>query len=162
MLFKDLQKNTPFFIVNNCNDEFKVYPATILSVSQPRFENITNQFSNKVIDLNVNFDNKNITYTVLENAENMVFAPNGTILILDQQNLISQLKSLKLGCENTIKEGEAAKSKLAFVEKSLEEYDISFKEKKEYEDKLLSMSQQMEEMSKKMSLLFEKFNSNNK
>lgn len=159
MFFKDLQKNTPFFIINNTDDEFKVHPATITSVSQPRFENITNQFSNKVIDLNVTFGDKHITYTVLENAENMVFAQNGSILVLDQQNLISQLKSLKLSCETAIKEGEISKNKIGFIDKCLEEYDVSFKEKKEYEIKINSMESKLEEMNKKFNLLLEKLSS---
>lgn len=163
MFFKDLQKNSPFFVIDNSEGDFKVFPAKVVSVSQPRFDNITQQFSNQVIDLNVVFDNKNLTYTVNETAENMVSAQNGTILILDQTELIRQLKSLKFGCENSIKEGELAKSKLSKIEKSLEEFDVTFKEKKEYDEKLLNLSNQVSAMSKsfteQMSKMTQQFNS---
>jgi len=159
MYFKDLQKNAPFFIVENNANNFKVHSATLLNVSQPRFENNLQQFASKVIDLNVSFDNKTLTYTVNENAENTVFAPNGTILIIDQQNLIAQLKSLKLSCENTIKEGDIAKAKVGKIEKSLEEFDVSFKEKKETNEKINLLSSKMNAMDEKINLIFDKLNS---
>ena len=93
MFFKDLQANTPFFIIENSANKFKVHTATVVNVSQPRFENNLQQFSNKVIDLNVNYNNQSLTYTINENAENVVFAPNNTILIIDNQHLVAQLKS---------------------------------------------------------------------
>lgn len=158
MFFKDLQKNTPFFVVENNANTFKVHAATLLNVSQPRFENNLQQFSSKVIDLNVSFNNQTLTYTVNENAENTVFAPNGTILIIDQQHLVAQLKSLKLTCENTIKEGEIAKAKVNQIEKSLEEFDITFKEKKETDEKISRLSSQMNEMNEKLNLFIDKFN----
>lgn len=159
MFFKDLQKNTPFFVVENNANSFKVHAATLLNVSQPRFENNLQQFSSKVIDLNVSFNNQTLTYTVNENAENTVFAPNGTILIIDQQHLVSQLKSLKLTCENTIKEGEIAKTKVNQIEKSLEDFDVSFKEKKETNEKINLLSSKMNAMDEKINLIFDKLNS---
>ena len=159
MFFKDLQKNTPFFVVENNANTFKVHPATLLNVSQPRFENNLQQFSSKVIDLNVSFNNQTLTYTVNENAENTVFAPNGTILIIDQQHLVSQLKSLKLTCENTIKEGEIAQTKVNQIEKSLEEFDITFKEKKETDEKINRLSSQMNEINEKFNVILDKLNS---
>lgn len=158
MFFKDLQKNTPFFIIENAANKFKVHTATLVSVSQPRFENNLQQFANKVIDLNVTYNNQNLTYTVNENAENTVFAPNGTILIIDNQQLVTQLKSLKLSCENTIKEAENAKVKLELIDRSLEEYDLSFKEKRETEDKFNRLSNQVENMTQRFNLLLEKLN----
>ena len=158
MFFKDLQKNTPFFVVENNANTFKVHAATLLNVSQPRFENNLQQFSSKVIDLNVSFNNQTLTYTVNENAENTVFAPNGTILIIDQQHLVSQLKSLKLTCENTIKEGEIAKDKVNNIEKSLEEFDITFKEKKETDEKINRLSSQMNEINEKFNVILDKLN----
>ncbi len=158
MFFKDLQKNTPFFVVENNANTFKVHAATLLNVSHPRFENNLQQFSTKVIDLNVSFNNQTLTYTVNENAENTVFAPNGTILIIDQQHLVAQLKSLKLTCENTIKEGEIAKAKVNQIEKSLEEFDITFKEKKETDEKISRLSSQMNEMTEKFNVILNKLN----
>ena len=158
MLFKDLTKNAPFYVVENTANEFKVHSATVLNVSQPRFENNLQQFANKVIDLNVCYNNQNLTYTINENAENTVFAPNGTILIIDQQHLLAQLKSLKLSCENTIKEGENAQAKLGKIDKSLEEYDVSFKEKKETDEKINRLTSQMNEMSAKVNVIIDKLN----
>ena len=158
MFFKDLQKNTPFFIIENGANKFKVHTATLVSVSQPRFENNLQQFANKVIDLNVTYNNQNLTYTVNENAENTVFAPNGTILIIDNQQLVSQLKSLKMSCENTLKEAESAKVKLELIDRSLEEYDLSFKEKRETEDKYNRLSAKVDKMTEQFNMLLEKLN----
>lgn len=158
MFFKDLQKNTPFFIIENAANKFKVHTATLVSVSQPRFENNLQQFANKVIDLNVTYNNQNLTYTVNENAENTVFAPNGTILIIDNQQLVTQLKSLKLSCETTIKEADNAKVKLELIDRSLEEYDLSFKEKRETEDKYNRLSDKVDKMTEQFNMLLEKLN----
>lgn len=161
MYFKDLQPNTPFFVIDNNGEDFNVYPATLLTVSQPRFENSTQQFSQKVIDLNVSYNGKKVTYTTNETAENIVFAQNGTTLILDQNTLIAQLKSLKLGCENTIKEAKTAETKLGKIEKSLEEYDVSFKEKKEYDEKISSLSSKLDKLADNFSKFLETYNSKN-
>ena len=163
MLFKDLQKNTPFFIIENNANNFKVHAATLLNVSQPRFDNnITQQFTSKVVDLNISYNNQTVTYTVNENAENTVFAPNGTILVIDQQHLVTQLKALKLTCENTIKEAEIAKSKVNYIEKSLEEYDVTFKEKKDTDEKINKLTSQMNEMNanfnERFNLILDKLN----
>ncbi|MBP5369772.1 MAG: hypothetical protein J6Z01_15115 [Bacteroidales bacterium] len=160
MLFKDLQANTPFFIIENSANKFKVHTATVVNVSQPRFENNLQQFSNKVIDLNVNYNNQSLTYTINENAENVVFAPNNTILIIDNQHLVAQLKSLKLGCENTIKEAENAKVKVELIDRSLEEYDITFKEKREYDEKFDKLSNQVAELNTNFQRILEKLDKN--
>jgi len=164
MLFKNLPKNTPIFVIEDFAKGFKVYPATLLDVSHPRYEETKNiqQYTCKVVDLNINYNNQNLTYTINENQENYVSAPNHTILVIDQQNLVTQLKSLKLTCESTIKKGEFAKSKIGNIEKALEEYDVSFKEKKETDEKINKLTSQMNEMNanfnERFNLILDKLN----
>ncbi|MBQ9213033.1 MAG: hypothetical protein IJ150_03740 [Bacteroidales bacterium] len=161
MFFKDLQKNTPFFVIDNSKvDDFKVYEAKVINVSQPRFADIAQQFSNKVVDLNVTFNNSTYTYTVNETAENIVCAPNGTTLIIDQQDLQKQLKMQKCSCEATIKDGEIAKAKILKINKCLENYDFSFKKEKEYDEKLDKLASQVSMLTNSMNEFFKNFQQN--
>lgn len=148
MLFKDLRNGSLVYIIDS-SEGLTVTPATIQTVSSPRFETLQGGqlASSRVIDVTVSAGSNQKMFVIPESMSDRVVSPNGTVIVCDDSILVSELKRIRLSAEASLREVDMLRLKVDKCDEYLAKYDVAYKEKQENENRLTSIEDSVKALS---------------
>ena len=153
MLFKDLQKNFPVFAIENTSD-LRVLQGKVIDVTAPRFDDkslqppfsAANMTMTKVVDVTIEIGDKQMTFVIPDNASSTC-TPQNLILLTDRESVVRELNTIKTQAEIALKDADMYRAKLKTCSEVLSEWDTTFKEKKETDERLSNMEESIKQIN---------------
>lgn len=136
MLFKELKQGNFAYIINNSKEQLSVEKVKVISVGAPYFDNGVGAVQ-KVVDFTISRGNGNETYKIPETLSTT--QAGTTILFADRDSFLNELEAMKNQSDDVINSIDYHRARKATLEKALAEYNPTFKEKREMEDRLSKM-----------------------
>lgn len=146
MLFRDLKQGCFAYLIHNEKDNLRVEQVKVVSVGVPYFDQQGVSPVQKVVDFTIARDKGNETYKIPETLSTT--CAGTTILFADRDGFLTELETLKNQSEDIINSIEYHKRRKEVIEKALSDYNPTFKEKKDLEDRLNKMENSMSNIEK--------------
>lgn len=142
MLFKDLKSGYPVFSFDRNTMEVK--QGKIINVGVPHIDPTYGHPTEMVVDVTAEFDKQTHTYTFKDSAE---IGYNGTFVISTGRDaILREVESLKMSAEQSLAQVSQHKTTIEKCSKILEEFNPSFKEKRENEQRLNKLESSLEDI----------------
>lgn len=153
MFFKDLKPGFSIFLYDSqC---IIVKPCKIVNVSTPHLDNNPQRMSigsnpmSMVVDVTLEQDGVNKTYTFPDNAET---AYTGTTMITtDRNSILREVEAAKSQSEQHIAQVPTVKERLAKCNNLLAEFNPAYKEKKETEERFNNIESSVSDLKGMMT-----------
>lgn len=160
MYFKELKPNYIVHILCK-GDELKYTQGKVVSVSAPRFQPADmktgyQNFGNTVVDVTISTDEGTNTYTMMDNIT--ITYTTDKVLSTDKEGIVKELQSIKNTCEEVLNSVEANKKKLATCNTLLSELDTDFKIKKENDERMSKLENNIESLNHTLHQILQKLN----
>lgn len=138
MVFRELKSGSQVFIFNK--PSITVSIGTINSVSTPRVNTQNPLQAGLVVDITITADGKVGNYTVPEGS--VICNINNEVSITpNRENLVQELQGAKLQSEEILKNIDFHKKVVSKCDELLAEYDSTFKEKQEVNQRITAIEQ---------------------
>lgn len=134
MLFKELKAGNYAYLINNDRERLAVEQVKVVSVSSPYFDTQGAGAVQKVIDLRIAHEGKEETYKIPEILSTT--QAGTTVLFADRDSFLNELEAMRNQSEDIIQSVEYHKQRKTTIEQALSEYNPTYKEKKDMEDRL--------------------------
>ena len=140
MQFKDLKDAYPIYLFDRSN--ISIQTGRVTSVTPPHASTkpgATLANMGLVVDVVVNIDGKSYSYEVKENSESAYI--DTTLLTSNVDIVVNELKAIKTNSEETLKSIDKHKENITRCTTLLSEFDPVYREKKETDDKINTLTQ---------------------
>lgn len=151
MTFREIQQGYVVYLFDRQAVESK--ECKVLSVSAPRFENKSGIVPQMVLDLTIDNGGEK-TYVVPENT-GKAYA-GGTAIATDKESVIAEIKAMKTASESILADVQKHKEVVSKCGRLLESLDTAYKEKKENEERLTGIEDNLQKLSDMVASLLKK------
>ena len=166
MIFKELRPALPIYIFDKSSMTYT--QGKVVNANGPRYNANVQQpgsmpsfnMPQMVMDVTVEAGGKTTTYQL---PDNVGAAAVGSMLIAtDKSSILAELQATKANCEDYLAGVDKKKEMLAKCENLIEELDTSFKERKQFEDRISAVESTQTEQNKKLDKILDLLSGKNK
>lgn len=144
MNFKDLKTNYPIYIFDKQN--VNIQNAKVINVSLPHLDTHYNNPSDLYIDIVIELDGMNKSFTFKENTETGY--TNNLVISTNKDVILKEIEALKAQSEEGLNLVETYKSNIIKCEQLLSDFNPVYKEKQETDKRFNQLEQSICDMKK--------------
>lgn len=149
MLFKDLKIGYPVYIFHK-DGEKRITQGKVTAISPSRLPQTPSiQTMQLVVDVTIDDGGSSRTYAIPDNTS--VTYTNGLVLSTDRDGVIREVEILKNQCAEELAKIEEYRKSVSECEKILTEWNPSFREKRETEERFSKLETSMSDLKSMMS-----------
>ena len=151
MLFKDLKIGYQVYILHK-GEDIKVGVGKVTAVSPPRFPQTQGNFQamQMVVDVTIDEDGTSKTYTTPDSLS-VTYAGNELVIATEREGILREIETIKAHNEDELSKVATRRSVVAKCEQILTEWNPSFKEKRENEERFAKLETSMTDLKSMLS-----------
>ena len=157
MMFKDLKKGYPVYVLHN-NGDIKVETGKVIDVSLPHVESMQiGKTSQMVVDVTAEIGGVTKTYSIPETLS-VTYSGDKMVLSVDREGIIREVENMKTRSEDALKEMDSHKRIVEQCSSILTEWNPVYKEKKETEERFGKIESSIGELKTMMCNFIKQMN----
>lgn len=151
MLFKDLKIGYQVYILHK-GEDIKVNVGKVTAISPPRFPQTQGNFQamQMVIDVTIEEDGTSKTYTTPDSLS-VTYAGNEMVIATEREGILKEVETIKSYNEDELSKVANRRTLVAKCEKILTEWNPTFKEKRETEERFNKLETSMTDLKSMLS-----------
>jgi len=165
MLFKELKPNFTTYHLHRGGDKVSVNQGKVTNVSQPRIPTPQNpalpmpgtfaQTATLVVDVTIDENGETKTYTIPETLD-VTYAGNDHVIATTREKILSEVEAMKNRADEVINSLHHNEAISDACEEILENWNPAIREKRQTEERMVSMETRIDKVTMMMETLLKK------